>query len=351
MNIRTGITVLILYLMAAPVVAAQGFAGLGTTADGFAKVRPGQPIVLPDDFGPHPDYRIEWWYVTANLQTATGDDIGIQWTLFRQATKPGATKKGWSTHEFWMGHAALTTTSRHFATEKIARGGTGQAGANAAPFEAWIDNWDISRKDENSPFSLKADGDGFGYTLKLKETGPPVRHGADGYSVKSEQGQASYYFSYPFLAVTGQVTINGKTMDVTGDAWLDREWSSQPLAENQDGWDWFSLRLDGGERLMAFALRDSDGAVFRSGSWITADGRLEPLGSADIHLTPIIHSTVTGRRIPTGWSVRIPSKGVDIVVQALNENAWMSTSIAYWEGPVAAGGSHRARGYLEMTGY
>src|SRR5258707_781268 len=68
---------------------AQGFAGLGMDASGFAPVIPGGIFVFPADHGPHPDYRIEWWYVTANLMDSAGVAYGAQWTLFRQATQPG----------------------------------------------------------------------------------------------------------------------------------------------------------------------------------------------------------------------------------------------------------------------
>ena len=69
---------------------AQGFAGLGMSGAGFAPVVPGRQLVFPADHGPHPDFRIEWWYVTVNLADTTGSPYGAQWTLFRQATQPGA---------------------------------------------------------------------------------------------------------------------------------------------------------------------------------------------------------------------------------------------------------------------
>ena len=49
---------------------AQGFAGLGENAEGFAAVVPGRTFAFPADHGPHPEFRIEWWYVTANLKDA-----------------------------------------------------------------------------------------------------------------------------------------------------------------------------------------------------------------------------------------------------------------------------------------
>lgn len=87
---------------------------------------------------------------------------------------------------------------------------------------------------------LKASGKDFRYDLHLTSSKPLVLQGEQGYSQKSEAGQASYYYSQPFFDAKGSVVIEGKTYQVTGNAWLDREWSSQPLTANQSGWDWFS---------------------------------------------------------------------------------------------------------------
>lgn len=341
----------------------QGFAGLGTKADGFERVVPGREIRFPDDMGAHPDFRIEWWYVTANLTAEDGQTFGAQWTLFRQATKPESpvfslvkskTSK-WSSTEFWMGHAALTSADQHFSAEKVARGGIGQAGAMAAPFEAWIDDWRFSRTlagGENKPvYAISAHGDTFSYNLNLLQTGPMVLQGDGGYSVKSDQGQASYYFSNPFLAASGTVTVGDKILKVTGDAWLDREWSSQPLASNQKGWDWFSLRFENGEKLMLFGLRSDASQPYMSATWISPDGQAEALDGSLLQMQPLRYSSVAGRQVPVEWSIKIPSKNVEVSVKALNDNSWMTTSISYWEGPVSATGSHKAVGYLEMTGY
>src|ERR1700694_1442900 len=107
---------------------AQGFAGLGTDADGFAPVTPGRSFACPADHGPHPEFRIEWWYLTANLVDASGVAYGAQWTLFRQATKPGVQQEGWANQQIWRGHAAVTRKDLHRYSEAFARGGVGQAG-------------------------------------------------------------------------------------------------------------------------------------------------------------------------------------------------------------------------------
>src|SRR5213592_602399 len=110
---------------------AQGFAGLGMNGGGFASVVPGKTFAFPADHGPHPDFRIEWWYVTANLRDAAGAALGIQWTLFRLASRPGPQDEGWASPQLWMGHAALTRADIHRTSEKFARGGVGQAGVEA----------------------------------------------------------------------------------------------------------------------------------------------------------------------------------------------------------------------------
>lgn len=335
---------------------AGGFAGLGDSASGFAEVVPGKTLSFPDDFGAHPDYRIEWWYVTANLKDADGNAYGVQWTLFRQALSPGPEREGWASQQVWMGHAAVTSATAHHFAETLARGGIGQAGAKARPFHAWIDDWSFVSTDSADASSLRATlltakGADFSYSLALKTEHAPTLQGDNGYSRKSERGQASYYYSQPFFEVSGTLTLSGRSIPVTGQAWMDREWSSQPLAADQKGWDWFSLHLPGGDKLMLFQLRGTDGDFYRAGSWIGADGQAVALDAADIALTPLSHRNLAGRRLPISWKVDVKSRGLSIETTPLNAESWMATIFPYWEGPVRFSGSHAGVGYLEMTGY
>jgi len=347
MSVRALILLLVMSI-AAP-AGAQGFAGLGSDADGFAMPDPDYRLSFPADHGPHPAFRIEWWYLTANLRDADGRDYGVQWTLFRSALNPHEAK-GWQSPQMWMGNAALTTPERHFVAERLGRGGIGQAGVRIAPFEAWIDDWRMTGRDDLSELDLTASGAGFAYDLRLRADGPLVLHGESGYSVKSAAGQASFYYSQPSLDVTGVLHLAEGPVGVTGQGWLDREWSSQPLAADQTGWDWFSLTFDDGARMMGFALR-GDGPAFVSGTWINADGTGEALRQGALQLEPLQQASVAGRQIPVRWRVQVPEKGLDVEVSALNDQAWMNTSFPYWEGPVRVSGSHAGRGYLEMTGY
>jgi len=335
---------------------AQGFAGLGGESEGFAAVVPGKALEFPRDHGPHPDYRIEWWYLTANLKDASGAQWGAQWTLFRQAMAPGTQQDGWANQQIWMGHAAITSAMAHRYAEKFARGGVGQAGAEATSFGAWIDSWEMRGLNafdarNVAPLAVSASGADFSYDLKLAADRPLVLQGEGGYSRKSERGQASYYFSQPYFTATGAITLGDKQVAVTGYAWMDREWSSQPLASDQTGWDWFSLHLDSGEKVMLFRLRQKDGRNYFAGNWIDGDGRSVPLATTAISMTPTGSTDIDGRKLPTSWSVAIPERGLKIDSVPLNGKSWMGTRFAYWEGPISIRGTHSGIGYLEMTGY
>ena len=334
-------------LMLAPAAFGQGFAGLGQSVDGFALPARGTVLAFPRDHGAHPDFRIEWWYLTANLTGPDGTPYGLQWTLFRSALAPKS-GEGWTSPQLWMGHAAVTTPDAHFVAERLARGGIGQAGVVADPFAAWIDDWTLQGPDFDH-LEMTAQGTDFAYDMTLTATGPLVRHGDNGFSQKSGQGQASYYYSQPFFDIAGTLSLPGTEIAVSGTAWLDREWSSQPLASGQTGWDWFSLSFDDGAKLMGFRLRGEPD--YTAATWISADGT--PIAYADgaFLATPLTDATVAGRDLPVQWRVELPDQGLDVVVEAIYPGAWMAVSVPYWEGPVTVTGTHDGRGYLEMTGY
>lgn len=349
MNVKCTLflTLCALLLMMANAANAQGFAGLGQTTDGFELPDPDTRFTFPEDHGSHPIFRIEWWYITANLTGPDGAAYGIQWTLFRNALAP----TGADEDQAWMAHAAVSTPQGHHYGERFARGGIGQAGVTAEPFEAFIDEWSMAGPNLNT-LELTAQTETFRYDLSLRaEDSPFVLQGNQGFSIKSEAGQASHYYSQPFYTIEGTLILPFGEVPVTGQGWLDREWSSQPLTETQTGWDWVSLHFDTGEKLMGYRMRDSAGPAYTVGNWIAPDGTGQPLGNGALTMTATATSRVENRDVPTGWHITLPERDLDITVDALYPDSWMGTLVPYWEGPVAVSGSHPGRGYLEMSGY
>ena len=342
------------------------FALLAQAVEGFEEARPGVRLVFPRDHGPHPGYRIEWWYVTANLRDASGNPYGAQWTLFRLATRPPGTDVAanpWHSGQVFMAHMALTWPEGHVGFARYARGGdhagVAQAGAQPTPFAAWLDDWSLRSMDSAwLPLQTQAHQDDMGLSLRLDSQQPLVLQGDGGFSQKHHNGHGSFYYSQPFLTATGTLTIQGQAIAVSGQAWLDHEWSSQFLQPDQAGWDWFALHLDSGEKLMLFQLRARPGSLsaknFQHGLLLSPNGEPTPLRGDRIHLEPLAFTSIAGRKLPLRWRVSLPQIGRTLDISALRPDQWMAADFAYWEGVIRVSGSDARStgwGYLEMTGY
>ncbi len=341
----------------------DGFAGLADagpadTGVPFLQPRPGDRITLPADLGPHPQHRIEWWYLTANLRTDDGQPLGLQWTQFRQALQPrrpsdpAPDPQRWPRHSAWMAHAAVSFKGQHRFAERLARGDLGQAGAQAEPFRVWLDHWELTATGVPGQWRLTvaqpaADGASpWRFELTLSVAGEPVRHGQQGFSAKSASGEGSMYFSLVDIRIDGTVTLGERRLAVSGQGWFDREWSSQFLKAGQQGWDWFALHLDSGDKLMAFQLREEDGG-FRAGTWIPAHGTPVALTGEDLTLEALAHRGA----VPIRWRLRVPDQGVALEVSAPPGDYLNRGLYPYWESPVSISGSHAGEGYMELTGY
>ncbi|HXU46332.1 MAG TPA: carotenoid 1,2-hydratase, partial [Thermoanaerobaculia bacterium] len=241
---------------------------LGGSSAGFARALAPRAFRFPEDHGPHPEFRTEWWYATGNLATPAGRRFGFQLTFFRNALAPETPDRPsrWAARDVYMAHFALTDAEggRFLAFERFRRGALGLAGARALPFRVALDDWSIASLAPGStwPARLRAQEGGAAIDIQLDQGKPPVLEGDRGLSQKSAApGQASYYYSLPRMPARGDIRLGGESFAVSGLAWLDREWSTSALAADQVGWDWLALQLDDGRELMLYRLRRRDGSA------------------------------------------------------------------------------------------
>ena len=331
-------------------------------AEGFARAQVPREFVFPADHGPHRDYRNEWWYLIGNLDTSDGRRFGFQATFFRigLVANPLERASHWAASEAWMAHLAVSDarTASHRAAERFARGAVGLAGATTKPLRVWLEDWELSSPDGGASWQLDAATQDFRLELTLRPKRPVILQGERGLSQKStEPGNASYYYSVPRLAATGTVTFDGSRHDISGLAWLDREWSTSALGVEQAGWDWFALQFADGRDLMYYRLRHKNGSVdgMSRGSLVDREGHRRELGP-DLELWPLRYwQAPDGRRYPVEWELRLPGELQPIRVAAVFDAQYMALAVRYWEGMVdvrdAATGITVGRGYLEMTGY
>jgi len=351
-------------------IAAVLLAGVGVSAQtpGWKDAAPGRAISLPADHGSHPDYRIEWWYYTGNLDAEDGRRFGYQLTFFRVGVDPApANPSRWAVRDLLMAHLALTDVNgRRFRfTERLNRSGPGWAGAAVDSCRIWNKNWQVTR-DAGGVHRLQARGGGIALDLGLEETRPAVLHGDHGYSQKgSAAGNASHYYSLTRMRTRGTIGLDGAQIAVTGQSWMDHEFGTSFLEPGQVGWDWFSIQLEDGRDLMLFQLRRSDGTVDprSSGTLVEPDGTATPVTLAGaLKLTPgrTWTSPSSGARYPVQWDVSVPGSDVALSVIAAVDDQELhtdrSSGVTYWEGAIDVTGQVRGhpvkgRGYLEMTGY
>jgi predicted secreted hydrolase len=325
---------------------------------GFARVLAPRPLSFPEDHGPHPDFRTEWWYYTGNLQTATGRHFGFQLTFFRVALAPAdeARTSAWATRQLYVAHFAVTDTSggRFHAVSRASRAALDLAGAQVSPFRVWVEGW--SAQSEGTATRLRASDGDVSIDLALAMAKPVVLQGDRGLSQKGpEPGNASLYYSLTRMPTRGVVRVGAETLPVSGEAWMDREWSTSALGAGVVGWDWFALQLGDGRELMAYLLRRRDGTIdpHSAGTLVAADGTARRLDAADLRVDVLAHwtSPASGVRYPSRWMLSVPSVDLSLRIEPRLANQELSVGTRYWEGAVSVTGSGAGHGYVELVGY
>jgi predicted secreted hydrolase len=327
----------------------------------YAPVVPGRALEFPADHGSHPEFRTEWWYVTGWLQTAAGEPLGFQVTFFR--TRPQldeANPSAFAARELVIAHAAVSDP-RHgslWKEQRIARAALELAGARRGQADVWLDQWRL--QGDSGKWQVQLAGETLALSLAFTPSQPPLVNGDGGVSRKGPAPQSSsWYYSLPHLQVTGTVARGGaRAAAVTGSAWLDHEWSSEYLDPGARGWDWIGLNLDDGGALMAFRIRDRDGATRWAGATLrSADGTVRKFQPDELRFTAGRQwsSPRTGTAYPIEWQIVAGDRTLALrpLMPDQENDARLSTGAIYWEGAVTAfeNDARVGRGYLELTGY
>ena len=372
--LAVGLTLAGVYVLARPAQRTDVRAGLSLAealnnpaSAQFARVLGPRDFRFPTDHGPHSDYGIEWWYFTGNLETRDSRHFGYELTLFRigLAPEPSDGRSDWGASQVFMGHFALTDVEddRFYAFERFSRVALGLAGAvpEGDGFRIWLEDWSVQLGGGQAPsVRLVASQEGIALDLSLSSAKPLVLQGQDGMSRKSEgDGNASYYYSVTRMPTSGVVSIAGEHFAVQGSSWMDREWSTTALADDQVGWDWFALQLSDGRDLMYYQLRRRGGEVdpFSSGSLVQRDGAYTPLAPDDVRIDVLdTWRSPRGIEYPSRWRLSIPSAGLELEIIPYMSNQELDVSVTYWEGAVRVSGTGwglpiKGQGYVEMTGY
>ena len=318
---------------------------------------------FPRDHGAHPDFQTEWWYYTGNLATDAGRRFGFQFTVFRRALSPlkAQSESEFRTNDIYLAHFTVSDIAEgaFYHDVRYSRGG-GLAGATLEPrLRVWLEDWQVRAENDDATLQdISANSADFAIDLHLEQVKPPALQGDNGLSPKSaEIGNASYYYSLTRLITRGSISIGGNTYAVSGNTWMDHEFSTSALGENAQGWDWFGLIFDNDTELMVGQIRQIDGSIesLFGGLLVYPDGNTRYLNADDftINVVDSWRSPHSDAVYPAGWDIEIHGDdGFQFSVQPLQADQELhSADIVYWEGAVRISGNVSGYGYAELTGY
>ena len=324
---------------------------------------------FPEDHGPHPGFKTEWWYFTGNLTDKDNKKFGYQFTIFRSALNKDTIvgNSDWRSNQIYMAHFTVTDISGNefYFEERFSRTGNELAGAKINPFKVWVEDWEIQETGENTindlpVLNIKAKTENAEINFRIESQKPLVLQGDSGLSQKGKQvGNSSYYYSYTRMKTEGKIFLEDKEFNVSGTSWMDREWSTSALSGDQKGWDWFAFQLDDSTDLMYYQLRKDDGSpdIYSKGILVGKDGKSETLNKEEVDIEIKNYwESPSGVKYPSGWNLNIPSKNIFLKITPAVSNQLLDVSIKYWEGAVKIEGTKdnskiSGRGYVELTGY
>jgi predicted secreted hydrolase len=334
---------------------------LPADAGEWRDVSPGDAVKLPGDLYFQKAYRVQWWYFTGHLYDAQGREFGYELTFFAAGVQQRKYESQFGVDTLYLSHFAISDVEggKYFHFSSVDSGAYGFAGADSSRLHVWVDT--NSLEGDIIRMRLRAHAEGADLDLVLVPKKHVVLNGDNGYSRKSEESPliASLYFSTTALATTGTVTLNNTLFSVKGKSWFDRELSTQGLAKNEAGWDWFALQLADGREIMLYLMRKKDGSIDRcsSGTLVDSEGNVRHLAKDDyrIEVLSSYTSKKTGIRYPAKWDITIPREKLHLVVIPLLEDQEFTggqmRGNTYWEGTCGGEGSAQGRAYVEMTGY
>ncbi len=332
------------------------------------------PWSFPEDHWARQGYKTEWWYFTGHLTASDGRRFGYQFTFFRVGVlnAKSDTESEWGVRNLVMGHASISDLKQreHRFSEVLYRAMPMLGGFGTYPEStiAWSrgpagtdGTWHLKWNGNAFDFDMQDDAQKMAFSLSTQPIKPLIFQGPKGYSRKDKNAaSASQYYSFTRLQTTGQVQLDGKSWDVMGESWMDKEFSSNQLASHQVGWDWFSLQLDDQRDIMLYVLRHQNGTIdFARGTIVKPNGTSKYLGQNDFTVTGQARwkSPHTTGDYPSEWRISIPQEHLEIEVAAMmadqeNRSRLMAT-MHYWEGAVKVlqQGQSIGKGYVELTGY
>lgn len=311
---------------------------------------------FPDDEGYHPGEPIEWWYINGHARGAvTGHDYSFMVAYFYQ---PVLILDGFrilslcdETAGVFMSQACpcnypVLDTGRMNLQCNLTEGGietfTSDTDAlgNLIPFEYIL---------ETSP-SAEA------LSIRCSARKPPlivadsglINQGASGYS---------YYYSLTDLEVSGLLTFQGISEEITGIAWIDRQYGSFNPYSKED-YEWLSLQLDNHVELNIWNIFTPQRTLpaspaYRICSVVLPDGHSFTTPDFSMERTRFGYTDDGQRCYANQWKIRLDTLDIALTATTLFSNHEIQLPFRFFEGSLSVTGTFDGipvlgRGFAEL---
>jgi len=357
----------VLLVMSVLLLTSCSFPGVVSTSQQLPQVnqtphiRQLPPIRFPQDEGAH-TYLTEWWYYTGHMKATDKSgklhQYGFELVIFQSLRS--------DLPPIYAAHFAISDITRgsfHFDQRRLTEpnaiipNGTSTKGIDVS-----VSDWSI--RGVNGQDHLKASLTNYSIDVNLLGRKPAILHNGNGL-ITYGLGGVSYYYSRPYMVLSGIMTDHGQPLVVSGETWMDHQWGNFLSLLGGGGWDWYSIQLNDNTEMMLYFIRDASGNIVSTyGTYIDARATKHLIASNALY-TKVLdrwRSPTTGITYPSGWLLDIKSKqlqaSLTLVPQLKDQElvVYQSTGNSYWEGAVTIAGQSQGRiiqgeGYVELTGY
>jgi predicted secreted hydrolase len=234
----------------------------------------------------------EWWYATGYMNDEEGKLFTYQFTLAKIRIY------GIKINILMTALTDFETGKHHYGQQAIFF----EKNVIVTPRRVGVEG-SAEMTFEGQKLGLKMAGDAYKLALQMNLVKPAVWHCEDGKLQMGIPGEYTYYWSYTNMAVSGQLTLNGKEHKVTGKGWFDKQGGPYNPLDPSTSWEWFSLRFFDNEEIMLFSFPHDN---YADGTLIDKAGGYQRLN--DYSITPLGWAESGGYKFSNGWKVMM--KGI-----------------------------------------
>jgi len=321
----------------------------------------GSLISFPADEGRHPSEAVEWWYVAGHLRGEStgnpysfmlsyfyypGDTLGVSYDGFRILNLTNDNTGEFHTEtmpvrsyrDLATDHLHLDVQLFNMVTESWTH--REEPAGTRIPYE-----YEISAASEHGALDL--------LTALQKR---PLIPGGDGLF---NQGADSYTYYYSFTdnLVTGTIDFDGLVEDVSGSAWIDRQYGSfNPYSGEQ--YEWFFIQLSNGMDLNVWNLftpqnvLPEDEAYKHMAVYVDEDTQYT---EHDFKLERLAFACLpgSGNCYASQWRLSSEINQLDLLISSLHKDSEVTVPFTFFEGTTTVSGTVNGsavsgRGFAEL---